>query len=338
MRRSSSADSTVLSLSRLGSGSSVSDLDTAAGKTRESSKDLVLRALKAISKSSVSALQLDQVPKELLFGEHLDLHRWTMILTDENMKQLSEQRVSSDQKYCLDTSSDSVLGMFRTFYKPLIAASGLLSLDISHSKQVTDYGITVVVRRNTSLTSLNISSCTSITDVGLREVGINCNNLQDLNISSCHEIDGTGLVAIAEKCRYLIKLDVSKCRKLDNWSIKKIFYECKLIEEVNLSYISKISDDEVRVLAQNCPNLVTFQAVECPCISDESIQAIAMNCTDIDLIDISRTSMVYRVNDISLLAFAQKSKSLRILRLNGCDHITGKVVGGRSVHIVDQYV
>ena len=321
MRRSSSADSTVLSSNRLGSGSSVSDLDTATaaavGKTRESSKDLVLRALKAISKSSVSALQLDQVPKELLFGEHLDLHQWTMILTDENMKQLSE-------KYRLDTSSDSVLGMFHTFYKPLIAANGLLSLDISHSKQVTDYGITVVVRRNTSLTSLNISSCTAITDVGLREVGINCNNLQELNISSCHEIDGTGLVAIAEKCRYLIKLDVSKCRKLDNWSIKKIFYGCKLIEEVNLSYISKISDDEVRVLAQNCPNLVTFQAVECPCISDESLQAIAMNCTDIDLIDISRTSMVYRVNDISLLAFAQKSKSLRILRLNGCDHITGR--------------
>jgi hypothetical protein len=330
MRRSSSADSTVLSLSRLGSGSSVSDSSAAAaaaaataGKTRESSKDLVLRALKAISKSSVSALQLDQVPKELLFGEHVDLHRWTMILTDENMKQLSEQR-ESDQKYRLDTSSDSVLGMFHTFYKPLITASGLLSLDISHSKQVTDYGITLVVRRNTSLTSLNISSCTSITDVGLREVGINCNNLQELKISSCHEIDGTGLVAIAEKCRYLIKLDVSKCRKLDNWSIKKIFYECKLIEEVNLSYISKISDDEVRVLAQNCPNLVTFQAVECPCISDESIQAIAMNCTDIDLIDISRTSMVYRVNDISLLAFAQKSKALRILRLNGCDHITGQ--------------
>ena len=42
----------------------------------ENAQTLALRALRAISKSSPSALQLDSVPHELLCGDEIDLKRW----------------------------------------------------------------------------------------------------------------------------------------------------------------------------------------------------------------------------------------------------------------------
>lgn len=291
------------------------------GLFKESATALAMRALKAISKSSVSALQLDEVPSEFLFGEHIDLHKWTMILNDKNLKELSEQRTSGKQ-YFLDASAKRTLDMFKTFYTPLKVRDGILTLNISNAKDITDYGLTMVARNSPALRDLNISGCSNITDVGLREVGINCNRLQRLNISACPEIDGSGLVALAESCRMLLKLDISKCRKIENWSIKKVFFECRSLEDVTVASMNKIGDEEIRVLAQNCSNLIALRAGECPYVSDTSIQIVAQNCPDLDLLDVSRTEMQYRISDVSMLALGQKSRSLRTLRAAGCDNIS----------------
>jgi len=290
-------------------------------KRVESAKALALRALKALSKSAVSSLQMNEVPSEILFGESVDLHRWTMILNDKNLQELAEQK-QSGKKYFIDTSSGRLLDMFHTFYSPMHVPEGLLNLNISCAKDITDFGLTVVARNSPNLLNLNISGCSPITDVALREVGMSCHKLQVLNISSCPEIDGTGLIAVAESCRQLLKLDISKCRKIENWSIKKIFYYCTVLEEVNVSNMNKIGDEEIRTLAQNCPNLIALHAAECPYISDTSIQTVAQCCRDLDVLDVSRTEMQYRISDVSLLALGQASRSLRTLRLSGCDVVS----------------
>ena len=327
MLRSSSASSALYSdngtivFSTANNTARDSEGGTGRKAPTESAKALALRALKALSKSAVSSLQIDEVPTELLFGESIDLHRWTMVLTDKNLQELSEQR-SSGKKYYLDASSGRLLDMFRGFYSPMYVKEGLLSLNIACAKGITDFGLTLVARSSPQLQQLNISGCSTITDVALREVGMCCNKLQSLNISSCSEIDGTGLTAVAESCRQLLKLDISKCHKIANWSIQKIFYYCSVLEEVNVSHLNKISDEEIRTLAQNCPNLIALHAAECPYISDTSIQTIAQCCRDLDLLDVSRTEMQYRISDVSLLALGQSSRSLRTLRLSGCDVVT----------------
>ena len=287
----------------------------------DAAKSIALRTLKMLNKSSVAALQLDEVPSELLFGETVDLHRWTMVLKDRNLEELSKQQYSGKQ-YFLDTSASKVGDMFNTFYEATRIKDGLLHLNISNAKDITNYGITMIARNNPNLLSIDISGCSNITDIALREIGMNCSKLENLNISSCLEIDGSGLGAIAETCRLLLKLNISKCRTIQNWSMKKIFYECKQLEEVNVSYLNKIGDEEIRVLAQNCCHLLTLSAAECPYISDTSIQIVAQHCLDIDYIDLSRNEMQYRISDISMLALGQKSHSLRTLKLNGCDCIT----------------
>lgn len=287
----------------------------------ESAKALALRALKALSKSAVASLQIDEVPTELLFGEKIDLHRWTMVLTDKNLQELSEQQ-NSGKRFYLDASSGRLLDMFHSFYSPMYVKEGLLSFNIANAKGITDFGLTIIARSSPQLQQLNISGCSTITDIALREVGMCCNKLQALNISSCSEIDGTGLTAVAESCRQLLKLDISKCHKIANWSVQKVFYYCKVLEEVNISHMSKISDEEIRTLAQNCPHLIALHAAECPYISDTSIQTVAQCCRDLDLLDVSRSEMQYRISDVSLLALGQSSRSLRTLRLSGCDVVT----------------
>lgn len=287
----------------------------------ESIKATAVRALRAISKSSVSALMLEEVPKELLFGDEIDFSQWSLVLTDKNLKYLSEQSLT-EKRFLLDSSKPDLKDFFHSFYNPLIFNNGIISLNIQSAKDVTDYGITLVARKSPNLKSLNITGCSNITDVGLREVGLNCCNIQDLILSSCQSIDGSGLVSFAECCRYLLKLDVSKCRKMETWCLKKVFYECIRLEEVNVSYLKNIGDEEIRVLAQNCPHLVSLRAVECPYISDESMLVLAQHCNDLDLVDLSRTQMAYRITDTCISAFAQRCPSLRALYLNGCDQIS----------------
>ena len=45
----------------------------------DAAKSIALRTLKMLNKSSVAALQLDEVPSELLFGETVDLHGVTLL-------------------------------------------------------------------------------------------------------------------------------------------------------------------------------------------------------------------------------------------------------------------
>lgn len=298
---------------------SASDLRPA--RPFETAKTIALRVLKVLSKTSASAIQLEEVPKEFLFGEKVDLHRWTMILTDNNLKELSVQQTSG-RSYFLDAAAANMAGMFHSFYRPMKLRNGLLELNVANAKDITNYGITIIVRTNPGLLSLNVSGCSNVTDIALREIGINCPRIQSLSFSSCQEIDGSGLGAIAESCHSLLKLDISKCRRIENWSIKKVFYECRQLEEVNVSHMAKIGDEEIRVLGQNCTNLIALHAAESPYISDTGIQAVAENCPDLDLLDVSRSEMQYRISDVSLLSLGQRVRSLRTLRAAGCDGIS----------------
>jgi len=281
--------------------------------------NMALDVLRAISKSSNTALQLDDVPEEFLNGQHIQLGRWTMVVTDKNMKQLSEQ---AETIYFLDCNKPTIPEMFCDFWNPKPGKAGVKTLEIPGTKQVTEFGLAVFARGNQGLQHLDVSGCVQIGDVGLREVGMNCPQLLSLNISGCHLIEGQGLIAIADHCKFLTKLDISKMAKLEKFGITKIFYNCKNLEELNFEGMNIIGDQEIIVLAQNCPNVTYFNAPECTFISDASTQLLAKMCPDLDYVDLSRTSMATRITDLTLLGFGQSSASLRVLKLAGCDQVT----------------
>jgi hypothetical protein len=287
---------------------------------KESPQDIALRALRSITKSSRSAIQLENVPNDLLFGENVDLQRWTMILKDTDLKELSEQQ-SSGKRYYLDGSAQTISNVFAYFAIPQLFPNGLIKLNISAAKEVTDFGIAMIARKSPFLSSLVISGCIKITDVGLREIAMHCPKLQCLNISSCPGIEGVGIAAIAECCPYLSKLNISK-NSIKNWSLQKIFRKSFRLEELIISYMRDISDEEIRVVAENCHDLVTLEAIDCFYLSDQCVLTISQHCKDLDFLDMSRCEMNYRITDVSLMALGQRCHSIRTLKVNGCDHIS----------------
>lgn len=296
---------------------------------KETPQAIALRALRSITKSSNTIVQVTEVPSELLFGEKIDFHRWSMVLNDKALVELSAQKTSGKQ-FFLDCSSKSVSGMFHRFWQPSICDLGLLELNISAAVEITDYGITMVAHQSPELRALNISNCVKITDVGLREVALNCSKLLYLNISSCAGIEGNGILAVAESCSHLTKLVISKCTQIKNWSLQRIFRKCRKLEHVKVSHMKEITDEEVRILAEHCHDLLSFIAVECPYLSDQCILSLTQNCRDLDTIDFSRTDMTYRISDVALMALGQRAQSLRVLRLNNCDSITDVGLGWLS--------
>jgi hypothetical protein len=282
-------------------------------------KVIALQVLRAINKSKSTSIQLDDVPYEFLTGEVIDLHKWTMVLTDGNLKTISNM---NNEQHWIDCTKDTVPTMFWNFFNKVNFKQGLTNLNISNAKDICDHGLSQIAKRHANLKILNISGCPKITDSSIREIGMNCTGIQEINMSSCIGIDGTGLVAVAECCPYLLKLNISKCRNLQRWSLTKIFYKCIRLEEVDCSYLQDIADEEVRILAQNCPHMCTFIAKESPFISDQSIGILAQHCSELDLIDVSRSSHTFRISDVSLLSLGEQSKSLRTLKINGCDQVS----------------
>jgi hypothetical protein len=191
------------------------------GFQEESSKDLSLRVLKAISKSVQSAVQLDEVPQELCYGEDVNLDQWTMALTDNNLSMISSQ---PKEAYLIDTSKPSLPLMFENFWSSTKLLSGLLKLSIREAKEVTDTGMALIAKNNPNLRELDISGCSLLGDVTLREIAVNCRNLLSLNIASCHAINGEGLIAVAECCRQLRKISIARCKNIERYFSTRVLY------------------------------------------------------------------------------------------------------------------
>lgn len=293
---------------------------------KETPQTLALRALRALAKSSVSTLQMTAVPTEVLFGDKIDLHRWTIIVNDETLSDLSKQS-ESGKKYFLNTAAENLNGMFRTFWDASVFNKGLLMLNISNAKEVTDYGLTLIAHCSPELTSLNISGCSKISDIAIREVALSCKKLQDLNLSSCTGIEGPGLVSLSDSCEFLTKINLSRCYSVKNWSLQKLFRGCTRLEEIYISYNKEVTDEEIRVLAEHCPDLVVFEAIECIYLSDQCVLTLSQHCRDLDHVDLSRSDMLYRVSDVALMALGQRAVSLRTLKLNHCDQISDVGLG-----------
>eukprot|EP01041_Mallomonas_annulata_P003507 gene3507-6976_t len=278
---------------------------------------------KVLQNNDYIKTELKSVPYELCVGERLNLSRWALLLSDDVLDFLSKKAAEKKPHFFIDSSQLTLKKMFGpNFWNEAVADQGLLGLNIAGAKHITDHGISKISQRCSTIKNFDLSGCSDITDASLREIGLYCRNLQILSISSCNHIEGAGLVTIAECCSKLIKLNISRCRNLQRYAVSKIFTECKKLEDVNISNLQCISDEEIRILSQNCPRLMSLNAADTSLISDTGILALSQHCPDLDLLDLTRREMTYKVTDVGMLALGQRSSSLRVLRLSGCDYIT----------------
>ena len=105
--------------------------------------------------------------------------------------------------------------MFHKFYDQKILHDGLVTLSMKDSKSITDYGLSLVLRKSPNLKHLDLTGCVNIGDVCMRELGMHCHQLQTLILTSCHAINGEGLIAVGDMCRNLRKLSLSRCKNVE---------------------------------------------------------------------------------------------------------------------------
>jgi hypothetical protein len=303
------------------------------------SNNLSTLVLEKIRITQLGEVKFKEVPLELGAGEHVDLSRWSLALTDHNLEHLSLFAKRNPTHSHLDSSKATIKELFYTFWevKPSL---GLVCLNISGAKDITDYGLACVARHCPTLRELHMNKCSSLGDAGLREIGLRCPQLRVLHMSNCHSVEGGGFIAIADCCPDLMDVDISSCRKLQRWGLHKLFSALHKLEVVNICHLMSVGDEEMRVLADNNPHLTVLNAIDAINISDTGILAISQHCFDLDVLNLSRKQMTTRITDVALLALGERSLSLRELRLNGCENVSDVglnwlSIGCKSLEVLD---
>lgn len=235
-----------------------------------SSNNISALVLEKIRIAQLGEVKFKQVPLELGAGEHVDLSKWSLALTDYNLEHLSQSAATHSTHSHLDSKEDTIQKIFYTFWE-VRPSLGLVYLNISGAKDITDYGLACVARNCPTLRELHIAKCSSLGDAGLREIGLRCAQLRVLHMSSCHSVEGGCFIAIADCCPHLCDIDLSSCRRIQRWGLHKLFSSLHNIETLNLCHLNSVGDEEMRVLANNNPHLTVLNAVETINISDTGI-------------------------------------------------------------------
>ena len=304
-----------------------------------SANNISTLVLEKIRITQLGEVRFKEVPLELGAGEHVDLSRWSLALTDFNLEHLSHFAKRNPTHSHLDTTRGTPSEIFATFWE-VRPSLGLVYLNISGAKDITDYGLACVARNCPTLRQLHMNRCSSIGDAGLREIGLRCPQLRVLHMASCNSVEGGCFIALADCCPEIMDIDISGCRKIQRWGLHKLFSALHKIEILNICHLQSVGDEEMRVLAHNNPHLTVLNAVETINISDTGVLAISQHCFDLDILNLSRKQMTTRVTDVSLLALGERSLSLRELRLHGCENVSDVglnwlSIGCKSLEVLD---
>ena len=133
-------------------------------------QQLAASLLKTVKKSVSTAVQFDEVPQELCWGEEINLDLWSMVLNDSNLVEMSKM---PKEAFLPDASKKKVPMMFDRFFleEPSFMPHGLVSLSMKDAKGITDYGLSMLLRRSPKLRHLDLTGCVAIGDVCMRELG-----------------------------------------------------------------------------------------------------------------------------------------------------------------------
>ena len=134
-------------------------------------QQLAASLLKTVKKSVDTAVQFDEVPEELCWGETINLNHWSLVISDNNLIGMSKM---PKEAFLPDPSMKKVPDMFDRFFleEPSFMPHGLLSLSMKDAKGITDYGLSLLLRRSPKLRHLDITGCVTIGDVCMRELGM----------------------------------------------------------------------------------------------------------------------------------------------------------------------
>ncbi|CEG36668.1 Leucine rich repeat proteins, some proteins contain F-box [Plasmopara halstedii] len=257
-----------------------------------------------------------EIPREVLDGTDIDLSIWSVVASDASLMTSLRlrQHLGMQSNQYLDS-----LGRL-TIPKP----EPVVRINLPEAEHITDKTAHLIAATCPELKHLNLERAKSLTEFGISQILKSCKNLESLNLNYVIALEHRALCCIQHLRLSLRSLSIAGCFRAPELSLMRVFHSCVLLEYVDLSYCANVTDSILLALSQRCRKLQYLKLRGCRQISDNGVVALANSGEGIQLLhlDLTRSDLPYKINDISLFAVAQKYQLLQTLSLSGCNMIT----------------
>ncbi|CAD6269072.1 unnamed protein product [Miscanthus lutarioriparius] len=213
-------------------------------------------------------------------------------------------------------------------------SKSLQVLDLSQCQNITDVGVSAILKSVPNLLELDLSYCCPVTPSMVRSLQ-KIPKLRTLKLEGCKFI-ADGLKAIGTSCVSLRELSLSKCSGVTDTELSFAVSRLKNLLKLDITCCRNITDVSLAAITSSCTSLVSLRMESCSRVSSGALQLIGKHCSHLEELDLTDSDL--DGEGLKALARCSKLSSLKIgicLKISdGLTHI------GRScpkLHDIDLY-
>eukprot|EP00899_Mesostigma_viride_P019788 jgi/Mesvir1/27810/Mv07491-RA.1 len=102
--------------------------------------------------------------------------------------------------------------------------------------------------------------------------------LRVLNLNYCENIPPAAFLELAPRCPHLERLEVTTCEGVTDASIVAFASHCPQLCYLDTSYNGAVTDAGIEAVAFHCPKLRHLDVTDCPEVTDASIMLVGKRC------------------------------------------------------------
>ncbi|KAK1629403.1 hypothetical protein QYE76_003718 [Lolium multiflorum] len=213
-------------------------------------------------------------------------------------------------------------------------SKSLKVLDMSNCQNVTDEGVSSVVKAMPNLLELNLSYCCHVTPSmgkcfqmipklqtlklegckfmtdGLKYIGISCASLRELSLSKCSGLTDTDLSFVVSRLKSLLKLDITCNRNITDASLAAITSSCPSLISLKMESCSHVSSEGLRMIGKRCSQLEELDITDSD-LDDEGLKALS-GCSKLSSLKIG---ICMKISDEGLMHIGKSCPELRDIDL-----------------------
>jgi len=184
-------------------------------------------------------------------------------ISDEGLKNLGTVRTLEE----LDLQDcDKITDNGLTYLK------GMKVLNLNYCSEITDKGLTnIAIASGTSLEDISLTEL-QVSDTGVTDLVRKTPNLKSISLYQCRKIGDAAVSAIAENCDKLEKADFQYCTRITSVSLRSLAQNCKLLKDLKIRNCEKANDTVLQELIKHCPKLERLDCFGCPMITESAVQ------------------------------------------------------------------
>ncbi|KAG2614519.1 F-box/LRR-repeat protein 3-like isoform X1 [Panicum virgatum] len=224
-------------------------------------------------------------------------------------KECSKSLQVLDMSHCQNVTDVGVSSMVKSI-------PNLLELDLSYCCHQVTPSMGRSLQKITKLRMLKLEGCKFMAD-GLKAIGSSCVSIRELSLSKCSGVTDTELSFAVSKLKNLLKLDITCCRNITDVSVAAITSSCTSLISLRMESCSHVSSGALQLIGKNCSHLEELDLTDSD-LDDEGLKALA-GCSNLSSLKIG---ICLRISDEGLTYIGKSCPKLRDIDLYRCGGIS----------------